>query len=47
MGEIDPGHHPEVPEVPTGSRVKFTGPYGVFEDGTYCEWLCAAVLLPG
>src|SRR5260370_29592368 len=22
-----------------GSRVMFTGPYGVSEDGTYCEWL--------
>ena len=24
---------------PIGSRVMFTGPYGVFEDGTYSEWL--------
>jgi NADPH:quinone reductase len=24
---------------PVGSRVMFTGPYGVFEDGTYSEWL--------
>src|SRR2546426_1184493 len=22
-----------------GSRVMFTGPYGVFEDGAYSEWL--------
>ena len=27
------------PEVPTGSRVMFTGPYGVSQDGTYSEWL--------
>jgi NADPH:quinone reductase len=27
------------PEFPAGSRVMFTGPYGVLEDGTYCEWL--------
>src|SRR5215813_9346855 len=26
-------------EFPAGSRVMFTGPYGVFEDGTYSEWL--------
>ena len=26
-------------EFPVGSRVMFTGPYGVLEDGTYCEWL--------
>jgi hypothetical protein len=45
MGQIDPWplSRSKVPEVPTGSRVMFTGPYGVFEDGTYCEWLCAAV----
>jgi NADPH2:quinone reductase len=24
---------------PVGSRVMFTGPYGVFEDGAYSEWL--------
>jgi hypothetical protein len=24
-------------------RVMFTRPCGVFEDGTYSEWLCAAV----
>src|ERR1700704_7040993 len=24
---------------PVGSRVMFTGPYGVSEDGTYSEWL--------
>src|SRR2546423_14912897 len=27
------------PEFPAGSRVMFTGPYGVLEDGTYSEWL--------
>ncbi len=26
-------------EFPVGSRVMFFGPYGVVEDGTYCEWL--------
>src|SRR5882672_9393168 len=26
-------------KFPVGSRVMFTGPYGVFEDGTYSEWL--------
>jgi NADPH:quinone reductase len=26
-------------EFPIGSRVMFTGPYGVSEDGTYSEWL--------
>jgi NADPH:quinone reductase len=26
-------------EFPAGSRVMFTGPYGVSEDGTYSEWL--------
>src|ERR1700724_2697950 len=26
-------------DFPTGSRVMFTGPYGVFEDGAYSEWL--------
>ncbi len=26
-------------EFPVGSRVMFTGPYGVFEDGAYGEWL--------
>ena len=27
------------PEFPAGSRVMFTGPYGVSEDGAYSEWL--------
>src|SRR6266852_6482648 len=26
-------------DLPVGSRVMFTGPYGVFEDGAYSEWL--------
>jgi len=26
-------------DVPVGSRVMFTGPYGVSEDGAYSEWL--------
>ena len=26
-------------DFPAGSRVMFTGPYGVFEAGTYSEWL--------
>jgi NADPH2:quinone reductase len=26
-------------DFPAGSRVMFTGPYGVFEDGVYSEWL--------
>jgi NADPH:quinone reductase len=26
-------------DFPEGSRVMFTGPYGVFEDGAYSEWL--------
>src|SRR5260370_4418246 len=26
-------------DFPAGSRLMFTGPYGVFEDGTYSEWL--------
>jgi NADPH:quinone reductase len=26
-------------DFPIGSRVMFTGPYGVSENGTYCEWL--------
>ena len=26
-------------ELPAGSRVMFTGPYGVSENGTYSEWL--------
>ena len=26
-------------DVPLGSRVMFTGPYGVFEEGAYSEWL--------
>src|SRR5258706_4648707 len=25
--------------LPAGSRVMFTGPYGVSENGTYSEWL--------
>ena len=28
-------------DFPAGSRVMFFGPYGVFEDGTYCEWVAA------
>jgi len=27
------------PDFPAGSRVMFTGPYGVFENGTYGEWV--------
>ena len=34
-----------------GARVMFTGPYGLFEDGTYSEWIAARVedlcLIPG
>src|SRR5437867_10919138 len=26
-------------DFPVGSRVMFTGPYGVFENGAYSEWL--------
>jgi NADPH2:quinone reductase len=26
-------------QFPNGSRVMFTGPYGVLEDGTYSEWV--------
>jgi NADPH2:quinone reductase len=26
-------------DFPVGSRVMYTGPYGVFEDGAYSEWL--------
>jgi NAD(P)-dependent dehydrogenase (short-subunit alcohol dehydrogenase family) len=26
-------------DFPIGSRVMFTGPYGVFEDGAYSEWI--------
>jgi NADPH2:quinone reductase len=26
-------------DFPVGSRVMFTGPYGVFEDGAYSEWV--------
>src|SRR6267378_4250949 len=26
-------------DFPAGSRVMFTGTYGIFEDGAYCEWL--------
>jgi NADPH2:quinone reductase len=29
-------------DFPSGSRVMFTGPYGVFEDGAYSEWLAVA-----
>jgi len=28
-------------DFPVGSRVMFTGTYGVSEDGAYCEWLAA------
>jgi NADPH:quinone reductase len=31
----DPGDS----SFPVGARVMFTGPYGVFEDGTYSEWM--------
>ena len=31
----DPGDS----ELTVGTRVMFTGPYGVFEDGTYGEWI--------
>ena len=30
------------PDYPSGSRVMFFGPYGVFEDGTYGEWVAVA-----
>ena len=29
-------------DFPPGSRVMFFGPYGVFEDGTYSEWVAVA-----
>jgi NADPH:quinone reductase len=29
-------------DLPPGSRVMFFGPYGVFEDGTYSEWVAVA-----
>ena len=29
-------------EFPAGSRVRFFGPYGSFEDGTYSEWVAVA-----
>ena len=29
-------------DFPVGSRVMFTGAYGVFEDGTYSEWLAVS-----
>jgi NADPH:quinone reductase len=29
-------------DYPSGSRVMFFGPYGVFEDGTYSEWVAVA-----
>jgi hypothetical protein len=33
-----------VPEIPSGSRMMFTGPYGVLRKmGPTAEWLCAAV----
>src|SRR5215831_553864 len=35
-GVVDEGGGTEFPD---GSRVMFAGPYGVFEDGTYREWL--------
>jgi len=38
-------------DFPVGSRVMFTGPYGVSEDGTYSEWLAVRkenlCLIPG
>jgi NADPH2:quinone reductase len=33
----DPGNS----SFPAGARVMFFGPYGVFEDGTYSEWIVA------
>ena len=30
-------------EFPAGSRVMFTGPYGVSEDGTYSEWISVRI----
>jgi NADPH:quinone reductase len=27
-------------QIPNGPRVMFTGPYGVFENGTLSEWVC-------
>ncbi len=33
----DPGSS----SFPAGARVMFCGPYGVFEDGTYAEWIAA------
>jgi len=35
-GEVEEGGGTD---FPVGSRVMFTGPYGVFENGTYSEWL--------
>ena len=36
-------HDPGDSAFSVGARVMFTGPYGVFEDGTYSEWSpCAA-----
>ena len=36
-----------IPKQSSGGSDWFAGdvtrPYGVFEDGTYCDWLCAAV----
>jgi NADPH:quinone reductase len=32
---VDPGHSP----FSAGTRVMFTGSYGVLEDGTYAEWI--------
>src|SRR5260370_27182942 len=31
--------YPGDSSYPVGARVMFTGPYGVFEDGTYSEWI--------
>jgi NADPH2:quinone reductase len=35
-------------DFPDGSRVMFTGTYGVFEDGAYSEWLAVQkeVIIP-
>ena len=32
-------HDPGDSAFSVGARVMFTGPYGVFEDGTYSEWI--------
>jgi NADPH2:quinone reductase len=43
----DPGDS----SFPEGTRVMFAGPYGVFEDGTYSEWIAVRgehlCLIPG